>query len=68
MLRGVSEGRMIREIVKKREPLRAELEAFVAAVRGDIAVPVTGEDGLQVLRLAQSIVTSGMEHRAISMV
>jgi predicted dehydrogenase len=65
MLRGVSEGRMIREVVKKREPLRAELEAFVAAVRGEIPVPVTGVDGLQVLRLAQAIVTSGLENRAV---
>lgn len=67
MLRGVSEGRMIREVVKKREPLRAELEAFIAAVRGDIEVPVTGTDGLQVLRLAQAIVTSGLENRAVAL-
>ncbi len=33
MLRGVSEGRMIRYVVAKEEPLRAELTAFLAAVR-----------------------------------
>jgi predicted dehydrogenase len=65
MLRGVSEGQMTRYVVAKREPLRAELEAFLVAVRGEADVPVSGEDGLKVLKLAQAIVTSGMEHRAI---
>ena len=44
VLRGVSEGRMIRHVVDKKEPLRAELEAFLAAVRGEIPVPITGND------------------------
>jgi predicted dehydrogenase len=34
------------------EPLRAELSAFVAAVRGDRAPPVTGEEGVQSLAIA----------------
>ncbi len=65
VLRGVSEGRMIRYVVAKREPLRAELESFVAAVRGEIPVPVTGADGLAALRLAQCVVQSGLECRPI---
>jgi UDP-N-acetylglucosamine 3-dehydrogenase len=65
MLRGVSEGRMIRHVVAKREPLRAELEAFLAAVRGEAPVAVTGVDGLRALELAQAVVTSGLEHRTI---
>jgi predicted dehydrogenase len=65
MLRGVSEGRMIRHVVPKKEPLRAELEAFLAAVRGERPVAVTGQDGLRALELAQAIVSSGLEHRAI---
>jgi predicted dehydrogenase len=64
-LRGVSEGRMIRHVVDKREPLRAELEAFVNAVRDQAPVPVTGQDGLQVLALAQAVVVSGVEHRTV---
>lgn len=67
MLRGVSEGRMIRHVVAKKEPLRAELEAFLAAVRGERPVPVTGADGLQALRLAQAVVASGLEHRAMTL-
>ena len=59
-LRGVNEGRMIRQVVAKKEPLRAELESFVAAARGEKPVSVTGEDGLKSLALAQAIVTSGL--------
>jgi UDP-N-acetylglucosamine 3-dehydrogenase len=65
MLRGVSEGRMIRHVVAKKEPLRAEQEAFLAAVRGEAPVAVTGEDGLKALELAQAVVTSGLENRPI---
>ncbi len=65
VLRGVSEGRMIRHVVAKKEPLRAEQEAFLAAVRGEAPVTVTGLDGLKALALAQAVVTSGLEHRPI---
>lgn len=67
VLRGVSEGRMIRHVVAKKEPLRVEQDAFLAAVRGEALVPVTGKDGLTALELAQAVVTSGLEHRAISL-
>jgi predicted dehydrogenase len=65
MLRGVSEGRMIRHVIAKKEPLRIEQEAFLAAIRSENDVPVTGEDGLKVLELAHALVTSGQAHRAI---
>jgi UDP-N-acetylglucosamine 3-dehydrogenase len=66
VLRGVSEGRMIRDVVVKKEPLRAEQEAFIAAVCGDGLAPVAGRDGLRALELAQALVTSGLEHRTVS--
>lgn len=66
VLRGVSEGRMIRYVIAKKEPLRAEQEAFLAVVRGEQAVPVTGEDGLRALELAQAVVTSGLEHQPVT--
>jgi predicted dehydrogenase len=62
-LRGGSEGRMIRRVVAKKEPLRAE-EAFLAAVRGEAPVAVTGEDGRKALELAQAVAASGLEYRA----
>lgn len=65
VLRGVSEGRMIRHVVAKKEPLRAEQEAFVAAVRGERPVAVTGADGLRALELAQALVASGLEHQVL---
>lgn len=65
VLRGVSEGKMVRYHVDKKEPLRAEQEAFLAAVRGDAPVSVTGEDGLIALELALALVTSGVDHRSI---
>jgi UDP-N-acetylglucosamine 3-dehydrogenase len=66
ILRGVSEGRMIRHVVAKKEPLRAEQEAFLASVHAQIPVPVTGLDGLKALELAQAMTVSGLEHRPIS--
>ncbi len=66
ILRGVSEGRMIRHVVAKREPLRAELEAFAASVQGVAPVPVTGEDGLKALKIAQAIVYSGQTNQAVT--
>lgn len=59
-LRGVNEGRMIRHVVAKKEPLRAELESFLAAIKGESPVPVTGQDGLKSLTLAQALVQSGL--------
>jgi len=66
LLRGVSEGRMIRYPVQKYEPLKAELEAFARAVIDDTAVPINGQDGLAALRLAQALVRSGHTGRAIA--
>jgi predicted dehydrogenase len=67
ILRGVAEGRMIRHVVAKREPLRTELEAFLTTVRGGKVPIVKGEDGLRALRQAQAIVRSGVEHQPITM-
>ncbi|MCI0395877.1 MAG: Gfo/Idh/MocA family oxidoreductase [Chloroflexi bacterium] len=67
VLRGVSEGRMIRHVIPKREPLRIEQESFLAAVTGEIPIAVTGADGLKALELAQAIVNSGVEHRVVEL-
>ncbi len=66
MLKGVSEGKMIRYPIQRYEPLRAELEAFADAVLAGDPMPVTGEDGLAALQLALSLVKSGNEGKIIS--
>ena len=66
LLRGVHEGRMIRYHVDKKEPLRSEQEAFLAAVRDDAPLLVEGKDGLRALELAEAIVTSGKENRIVN--
>jgi UDP-N-acetylglucosamine 3-dehydrogenase len=66
ILRGVTEGRMIRFPVSKAEPLRGELQAFARSVRDDTPVAVRGEDGLAALSAALAMVQSGMEHRPVA--
>lgn len=48
------------------EPLRRELESFVAAVRGEEPVAVTGEDGRQALAVALEIIQHIDRHVAHS--
>ena len=65
MLRGVSEGPMVMYAVQKREPLRAEMEAFLKAVDGDSSAIVAGSDGREALRLALALVQSGEEGKVV---
>lgn len=53
---GVTEGNVTRFAIRRTEPLRAQLESFVRAVRREAPVEVTGEEGLQVLHLALATV------------
>jgi predicted dehydrogenase len=64
-LKGVSEGSMVRFALQRFEPLKAELQAFLKAVRGEAPVAVTGEDGLEALRLSLALVESGLKHQVI---
>ncbi len=41
--------------IAAREPLRAELENFIAAIRARRAPTVTGEDGVKALRVAEQV-------------
>jgi UDP-N-acetylglucosamine 3-dehydrogenase len=65
LLRGVSEGRMIRERIEKREPLRLELEDFIGAIREGYEPRVTGGDSLAALRIAHALVESGRNHQVV---
>jgi UDP-N-acetylglucosamine 3-dehydrogenase len=67
LFRGVSEGRMIRDKVDKREPLRIEIDDFVQAVLEGREPRVTGEDSLRVLQIAHALVEAGRTHQVIEM-
>jgi UDP-N-acetylglucosamine 3-dehydrogenase len=64
-IRGVSEGRMTRYSLKRQEPLKAELKAFIDAIKNDEEVPVSGKDGLEALRLSLALVESGKTHQVV---
>jgi predicted dehydrogenase len=67
VLRGVSEGQMVRFALQRFEPLKAELEAFINSIRENRQVPVSGQDGLEALRLALALVESGRSHQVIEL-
>jgi UDP-N-acetylglucosamine 3-dehydrogenase len=64
-LTGVSEGAMTRPRLDRAEPLRRELESFVAAVRGEGGAIVSGEDGLKAVEITQQIVAAGLAGRVV---
>ena len=59
MIMGVSEGRRIKYEVKRREPLRVELEDMVSCVLYGGRPEVTGEEALRTIYLAQKMIESG---------
>lgn len=58
LLRGVSEGVMVRFAIHKKEPLRAELEAFIDAVCGRVVDGAHAVDGMVALELAIALAES----------
>lgn len=64
-LMGVSEGRTIKYEIKRKEPLKAELESFVEAILQDKPPAIGGEEGLRAVFLAQMLVESGKRHQVI---
>lgn len=66
VLTGVGEGNATRLSIERREPLFAELEAFVRAVRAGGPPPVPPEDALVALRLAQAVIQAGRTGQAVT--
>jgi predicted dehydrogenase len=58
LLRGVSEGVVIQYAIRKKEPLRVELESFILCVQGKIENPVNGQDAMIALRLVLALMDS----------
>ena len=65
ILMGVTEGNIINIRIPKREPLKAELESWVECVRKDKEPLVSGEDGLNALKLAQRLIESAIKEKVI---
>lgn len=65
-LMGVSEGRITKYEIRKREPLVEELEDFVASVRNGHDALVSGEEGMRAVYLAEKMVLSGRQHSILS--
>jgi UDP-N-acetylglucosamine 3-dehydrogenase len=66
LFRGVEEGNMLKIRVSKVEPLEVELRAFVEAVSARTAPMVSGLDGLRTVALANLLLLSAREGRAIN--
>jgi UDP-N-acetylglucosamine 3-dehydrogenase len=67
VLRGVSEGAMTRYALQRKEPLRAELEAFLAAITEEDDQIVKGVDGLRSLDLALALTRAADHGRLIEL-
>jgi UDP-N-acetylglucosamine 3-dehydrogenase len=63
---GVSEGNMTRFAIARLEPLRAELEAFAAAARGEREAGVSLQDGLAAVIIAETALESASQGRSIA--
>ncbi len=64
LLRGVSEGTVTQFVIKKKEPLRVELDSFIAAVQGEKVGLVNGQDA----HAALEMVTAMSESAAVRQV
>lgn len=61
----VIEGRKMQIKVRHQEPLKNELEAFAESILKNKSVPVTGEDGLDALHIAQKFIESSKKNKVI---
>jgi UDP-N-acetylglucosamine 3-dehydrogenase len=62
---GVTEGNVTRFAITRAEPLRAQLDSFARAVRGEEPVAVPGDQGLRVLKLALAVAEAGSAGRTV---
>lgn len=54
----VTEGDMKKINIRKKEPLQAEIEAFLHCITNNTESPVSGEQGLFILRIANQLLRS----------
>ncbi len=61
----VTEGDMKKITLPKKEPLQLEIDAFLNCIQQQSESPVNGEQGLEVLRIANLLLRSARESRII---
>lgn len=60
LLRGVSEGSVVQHVIKKKEPLRVELESFLAKTQGEQVDLVNGQDAHAALEMVTALSESAV--------
>lgn len=68
VFRGIGEGDMTRYALSRAEPLRNELEAFVAALRGEADPAVTFQEGADVVRVAEAMLESAPDGEPVPLI
>jgi len=63
----IIEGRKISLKIKKSEPLRNELESFIKCVQKNTMPEVTGQDGLEALKIAQKFIESSKSNKVVEL-
>jgi len=66
VLQGVKQGRKIGYFVPPKEPLRAELESFIEAIRNGTSPVVSGNDGIKAVALAEQLISTGDTHQTFT--
>ena len=61
----VVEGDVKKIHISRKEPLTAEIEEFISCIKEDREPLVTGEHGLNVLKIANHILRSAKENKII---
>ncbi|MEK6984702.1 MAG: Gfo/Idh/MocA family oxidoreductase [Nanoarchaeota archaeon] len=67
MVIGAMEGRKMKIRIKRSEPLKNELEAFLECISQNKKPPVTGEEALDVLRIAQKFLESAKRNEVVAL-
>ena len=56
IMMGVSEGKMMKFNVEKKEPLKVEIEHFISCIKNHKEPIITGEDSIKALELANKLI------------
>ncbi|MBS3132150.1 Gfo/Idh/MocA family oxidoreductase [Candidatus Woesearchaeota archaeon] len=61
----VIEGKASEVEIAKKEPLKNELEAFLECIRENKPSPISGEEGMRTLEIAQKFLESAKKHEVV---